>query len=352
MLSAELLLKVLYWHFVPSMSTVIFTLGFMILLTRVFDVRSPRWLYWLYFVPLAKGFVALIAGVRSPPAIPRTKPIAFAITLWDPLNLISVPAAFETVLGVPSAVDQVTIGVLCLLLLVLVWRWVSLFAFYRSLRGEELHAEDAPRLFQLLDRLVEAMGTRYPKVIVSDKPYILPCLVGLFKPTIILSPELAEESSEDILEAILAHELAHLKRRDNLLHWISVVLRDSLALNPFSYGVFSRVVTAKEQDCDRIASDVTGKPKAIAEAIVYAATVTSREGKKPLPGYMSEVSESMSAGKLTSRRLNMLQASTVAKKQKIYWVKDSMVVILTLFSFFVRLYATTPYPRFFPVLQF
>jgi len=279
-------------------------------------------------------------------------PFAFGIRLWDPLNLISIPAAFETLPVVPSVVDQMTIGVFCLLLLALVWRWVSLFIFYRSLGGEELHTEDAPRLFRVLDRLVDAMGTCYPRVTVSAKPYILPCIIGVFKPTLVLSPELAEESPDDILEAILAHELAHLKRRDNLLHWISAILRDTLAVNPFIYTVYPKIVTAKEQDCDRIASDVTGKPKAMAQAIAYAAAVASEKGMKPLPGYMSGVSRLTSTGKLINRRVSILLASTSAGKQKVHWAKSSIVVILAFLALLVHVSMTKPFPLLFPVLQF
>lgn len=350
--SAELFLRVLYWHVIPSMSTVIFTLGFILLVTRVFKVRSSKWMYWLLWVPLAKGFIVLIDGVHSPPSMFAIIPVAFGVRLWDPLNLVSIPSAFETMPGIPSVVDQMTIAVLCLLLLVLVWRWVSLFTFYRSLGGEELHAEDAPRLFQVLDRLVKATGTRYPRVKVSDKPYILPCLVGLFKPTIIISPELAEESSEDVLEAILAHELAHLKRRDNVIHWISVIMRDTLAVNPFVYMVYHKVVTAKEQDCDRIASNVTGKPKAMAEAIASAASVASEKGMRPLPGYMSGVNRLTSAGKLVNRRLSTLLASPTAGEQKVHWASGSIVAILALFSFFISLHIGRPYPPLSPILQF
>ncbi len=352
MASTALLTKILYWHLVPSISTVILTAGFISLVARVFNVRSPHWQYWLFFVPLIKGFVVLTNGIRPPPAVPTNVPFVLGISIWDPLNMISVPSAIGALVTVSTVADQMIIGVICLLALVLVWRWVSLFAFYRSVRGEELHAEDAPHLFRVLDTLVDRMCTRYPRVTISDKPYILPCLVGVFKPTIILSPALAEESSDDILEAILAHELAHLKRRDNLLHWVSVILRDLLIVNPFAHLVFSKIMIAKEQDCDGIAADVTGKPKAIAEAIVYAATVTSGKGTKPLPGYMSGVGESISAGKLISRRLDMLLPSTSARKQKVHWAKGSIVAILALFSFFLHVWVTAPYPLLSPFLQF
>lgn len=350
--SLDLFSKVLYWHVIPSISTLILTAGFISLVVRIFNVKSPQWLYWLFFVPLVKGFVVLTNGVKLWPYVPTTKPLVFSIRLWDPLNMISLPSTLEELPRLPTAIDQLTIVLIIFLLLALIWRWVSLFAFYRSLGGEELHADDAPHLFRVLDALVAKMRTPYPKVTISDKPYILPCLFGVFKPTIILSPELAEESSEDILEAVLAHELAHLKRRDNLLHWISVILRDLLVANPFTHLVFSKIMIAKEQDCDRIAANATGKPRAIAEALAHAAATAREKGIKPLPGNLSNVSESISTGGLVNRRIDMLLVNTTGREQEISWVKGSIIIVLMLFSFFVHLSVTGPHHLLSPVFQF
>jgi len=354
LLSDGLLPKVLYWHIIPSITSVILTAGFISLVIWAFRVSNPRWRYWLLFVPLIKGLVVLVNGARPWPVLPPDRHFEFGlgVRLWDPLNLISIPSAFDKFPRIPTGIEQVTIGVIGLLLVALVWRWVSLFAFYRSLRGEELHAEDAPHLFQVLDKMVNKMHTRYPKIAISDKPYILPCLIGVFKPTIIISPELAEESSENTLEAILAHELAHLKRHDNILHWIAVMLRDSLVLNPFVSLVFARIMIAKEQDCDHIAAAATGSPKSMAEAIVYAAAMARGKGARSLPGNMSEVSESISTGTFVKRRIDMLLLDVAARQQKLSWIKGSFVIILALFTFFVHISGTWPNPLPSPIIQF
>ena len=352
MVSLDLLFKILCWHLIPSMTTVFLTTGFVILVARVFNVKSPRWLYWLYSIPLAKGLVILINGARSWPDTVTDKPFILIIRLWDPLRMISIPSASDTFAEVSVAAEQMIIAGIILLISILISRWIFLFVFYKSLGGEELCHDDAPRLFRVLDALVGKMHTTYPKVKVSDKPYILPCLVGLHNPTIILSPEIVEESSEDILEAILAHELAHLKRHDNLLHWISVMLRDLLVLNPFAHLVFPRILSAKEQDCDRIAADATRKPKIIAQAIVYTASATNQKKTKPLPGNLSEVTEFMSIPKLTNRRIDMLLSNTSAKKQEMPRVKGLALVFFALITFFMHFCIAWPALSISPILMF
>lgn len=350
-LETALVYKVLYWHLIPSASAVILTAGFIGLAIKTLGLKSPRWQYWLFLVPLAKGFVVLVNGVRPWPAIPTSKPFVFGIRLWDPLNLITVPSAFDSLPRVLTAVDQMVIGAVALLLLALVWRWVSLFFFYRSLAGEELHPEDAPRVFLTLDSLVKKMRTPYPQVAVSDKSFVLPCLIGVFKPTIVLSPQIAEESSDDVLEAMLAHELAHLKRRDNLFHWASVALKDLLVVNPFTYVIFPKILAAKEQDCDHIAAEVTGNSKAVAEAIVYAATAANERGMKALPGNMSEVVESFFAGRLVTGRIDRL-LNTGTTGVKVSRAKGSAAVFFALFSLFIHIPFSLPPPLVSPMLQF
>jgi beta-lactamase regulating signal transducer with metallopeptidase domain len=210
-----------------------------------------------------------------------------ALRLWDPFDFISVPAALESMPPVfysPTTIALI-VTLFALLVGVLFWRWASLTLFYRSLaRSEKLERRDAPRVFETLDGLVREMHTPYPEVIVSDKNYLFPCTIGIRHPAIVLSPELIEESSDEVLEAMLAHELAHLRRRDNIFHWLFLLLRDLLFFNPFAHLVFARVILAKEEDCDRITIAATRKPTALENAIVHASLLA---GKKRLTDFAS-----------------------------------------------------------------
>jgi beta-lactamase regulating signal transducer with metallopeptidase domain len=307
---ADFLLRVLFWHIVPSLTSVLLVFGFLSLITRLVRVRQPNWLYWLFFIPLIKGVMILVQGAPHPPPVHITKPILAAFMLWDPFDLISAPAALETTPGIfysPTTIALV-VTVFSLLVAVLLWRWASLTLFYRSLaRSEKLERHDAPRVFETLDGLVREMHTPYPEIIVSDKDYLFPCTIGIRHPAIVLSPELIEESSDEVLEAMLAHELAHLKRRDNIFHWIFLMLRDLLFFNPFAHLVFARVMLAKEQDCDRIAVVATQKPKALESAILNASLLAAKKQLTPLPGDLSRTGGLLSPGLAVRQRIVVLQ---------------------------------------------
>jgi beta-lactamase regulating signal transducer with metallopeptidase domain len=214
---------------------------------------------------------------------------------------------------------------------VLLWRWASLTFFYRSLaRSEKLGRQDAPRVFETLDSLVREIHTPYPEVIVSDKNYLFPCTIGIRHPAIVLSPELIEESSNEVLESILAHELAHLKRRDNIFHWVFVLLRDLLFFNPFAHLVFARVMLAKEEDCDRIAMAATQKPKALQSAILNALLLAAKKRLAPLPGGLSRTGGLLSRGVAVKQRILVLEHAS-GRQGSTGWAR-ALVVVLAAFA--------------------
>lgn len=330
---ADFLLRVLFWHIVPSLTSVLLVFGFLSLVSRLLRVREPNWLYWLFFIPLIKGAMILVRGAPQPPPTGVTKSVMAALMLWDPFHLISVPAALETTPDVfySSITIALAIALFALLVGMLLWRWASLTLFYRSLsRSEKLERRDAPRVFETLDGLVREMHTPYPEVIVSDKNYLFPCTIGIRHPVIVLSPELIEESSDEVLEAMLAHELAHLRRRDNIIHWIFVLLRDLLFFNPFAHLVFARVILAKEKDCDRIAVVATQKPKALEGAILNVLLLAAKKQLTPLPGDLSRTGGLLSPGAAVRQRIAVLEG-IAGRGRSAAWAK-ALVAVLAAFA--------------------
>jgi beta-lactamase regulating signal transducer with metallopeptidase domain len=276
-----------------------------------------------------------------------------ALMLWDPFHFISAPAALETAPAVfySSTTIALAVALFSLLVGVLLWRWASLTFFYRSLaRSEKLERHDAPRVFQTLDSLVREMHTPYPEVIVSDKNYLFPCTIGVRHPVIVLSPELIEESSGEVLEAMLAHELAHLKRRDNIFHWVFLLLRDLLFFNPFARLVFARVMLAKEEDCDRIAVAATQKPKALEGAIVNALLLAAKKQLAPLPGDLSRTGGLLSPGATVRQRIVVL-GRVGARRRSTAWAK-ALVVVLAAFAMVLNIYFFLVFLQPFLAVQF
>jgi beta-lactamase regulating signal transducer with metallopeptidase domain len=350
---ADFLLRVLFWHIVPSLTSVLLVLGFLSLITRLLRVREPNWLYWLFCLPLIKGVMIFVRGAPQLPPTDVTKPMLGALRLWDPFDFISAPAALETTPAVFYSPTTIALAIALFALLVgmLVWRWASLTLFYRSLsRSEKLERHDAPRVFQTLDGLVGEMHTPYPEVIVSDKNYLFPCTIGIRHPVIVLSPELIEESSDEVLEAMLAHELAHLRRRDNSFHWLFVLLRDLLFFNPSAHLVFARAILAKEKDCDRIALAATQKPKALESAILNASLLAGKKQLRPLPGDLSRTGGLLSRGVAIKQRIVVLER-VGGRHRSAAWAKALMVLLAT-FALMLNAYFYLVFLQPFLAVQF
>lgn len=96
-----------------------------------------------------------------------------------------------------------------------------------------------------------------------------PCAItyGLFRPTMLLSSWMVEQLDWRELESVLAHELAHIARRDYLVVWLAMILRDAFFYLPTSRIAFRRLQGEKELACDDLAVCTTGRPLALASAL-------------------------------------------------------------------------------------
>jgi|GEM_PF-2832073 len=103
-----------------------------------------------------------------------------------------------------------------------------------------------------LTRLVEAIGERLdiqpPRTVVSATVSEA-LLSGLGRPCLIL-PQTTDEVAS---EAVIAHELAHLKRGDHRTLWLEEALVVLLAINPLVPVLRARRDAAREEACDALA---------------------------------------------------------------------------------------------------
>ncbi len=124
-----------------------------------------------------------------------------------------------------------------------------------------------PELAAGVGRLATGLGVAPPRVLLCayDRPLALAC--GLRRPAVLLSTWMVEHLDRRELEAVLAHELAHVARRDYLAVWLATTLRDAFCYLPTSWAVYRQVQREKELACDDLAAGTTGRPLALASAL-------------------------------------------------------------------------------------
>lgn len=97
-----------------------------------------------------------------------------------------------------------------------------------GLRTREVTERDAPALFARLDRLCETMGVRRPRVLLADLDQPNALSVGGRRGVIVLDRQLPSLLSPAELDAILAHELAHLAGRDGFVRTLGASFVDTV----------------------------------------------------------------------------------------------------------------------------
>jgi len=239
-----------------------------------FKIKNPAIRYLFLAIPLLKGLSILtresvsIVG-RPHGALFVTFQLANpAFTPNTQLNMDSFNWA-----GFATPKNNWYLGASLLLFLLavsfLTWRALQLWRFNRLLAdGLEIDPNDSV-IYKSLDRLMKKTAIPKPKLILANTS-TAPFTVGMRRPIIVLSPSLINNLESEEMEAVLAHEVAHIARRDYLYHWMIVAVRDLMYFNPAVHLIFNRLSWEKERACDQLGSKLTN-PYKLAQSLIKLA---------------------------------------------------------------------------------
>jgi uncharacterized protein (TIGR03435 family) len=119
------------------------------------------------------------------------------------------------------------------------------------------------RLHQLAERIGVSpyisfrMSTRTP----------VPCVIGWLRPVILLPVGMLAGLPADQVEAVLAHEIAHIRRHDYLVNLLQRLAEAILFYHPAVWWISREIRREREHCCDDIAVSLTGDPILYAEAL-------------------------------------------------------------------------------------
>jgi|SRR5665213_1029097 len=77
-----------------------------------------------------------------------------------------------------------------------------------------------------------------------------PGIVGFLRPVLVMPAQLTEHLNPRQLDAILAHELCHVRRRDNLFAAVHMIVEAIFWFHPLVWWIGSRLVEERELACD------------------------------------------------------------------------------------------------------
>lgn len=188
----------------------------------------------------------------------------------------SAPAAQAADEAGPTMVRQF-VGLLTSRLDVVVFAWtfgvfiMSLrllvgFAAVRRLRRDGVRPASG-HLDMIHAHLQKRLGMkRAIELLISARAQV-PAVVGWFRPVILLPMSCVMGMPASQLQAVLAHELAHIRRHDHIVHAAQAILETLLFYHPAVWWISGRVEFERENCCDDLAVAMCGSPSTLAIAL-------------------------------------------------------------------------------------
>ncbi len=140
------------------------------------------------------------------------------------------------------------------------WVWLK--------RLRHQHSSPAtPEWQRRLDALAQRMGLAHLPQLKICAAVDGPLAYGWWKPAILLPGSLLTGLAPDLLEALLAHELAHIQRQDYLANLLQCLTETLLFYHPAVWWISAKIRSTREEACDDLAAKAIGEPRRLALAL-------------------------------------------------------------------------------------
>lgn len=128
-----------------------------------------------------------------------------------------------------------------------------------------------------LDALAHRLGLRRGVSLRLLPELAGPIALGMFKPCVLLPAALLSRLPVDLLEALLAHELAHVRRWDYAANLLQSMVEALLFFHPVVWWLSARMRAERELVADEISADLLGDSRRMALALHALAELDARD---------------------------------------------------------------------------
>jgi len=137
------------------------------------------------------------------------------------------------------------------------------------------HAPVLPEWQQTLDRLIERMHVSQRVRLLATDRVDSPAVVGWLRPVILAPVGVLCGLAPEQVEALLAHELAHIQRHDYLVNVLQGIAESLLFYHPAVWWISNQIRAEREHCCDDLAVAAGG------DVLVYARALAELESRRP-----------------------------------------------------------------------
>ncbi len=182
----------------------------------------------------------------------------------------------------------------------------------RIVRGAELATWDVQHQVR---RLSGRMGLKRAPEALFVGERISPMITCGFTPRVLLPRELWDELDGTSREAVLVHELAHLRRRDHVLCWVETMLGVLYWWHPVVWWVRRNLHEDADLCCDAwVTSLLPGHRRAYAEALVTTREFIGNGGDGDARPVSCTLGMTTARAKRFSRRLSMVMTRKMSPR--------------------------------------
>jgi bla regulator protein blaR1 len=195
-----------------------------------------------------------------------------------PMNAQSLPGHFTVLL--PEVCAGVWVCGIVTVLLIWCMRWRKIYrALHRAVPVK------SGREFELLRRLETLAKVRRHIPMLRSADMMEPGIFGIFHPLMLWPDRLSERLENEHIEGILAHELVHVRRHDNLTAAIHMLVEAVFWFHPMVWWIESRMLQERERACDEGSSAVSRQTGSLCRGLVEGVSILCRVAPDLCVGY-------------------------------------------------------------------
>ena len=168
--------------------------------------------------------------------------------------------------------------------------------------------------------LAHRFGIDRPVRVFESTLVRVPTVVGCLRPVILLPASVITGLAPAYLDAVLAHELAHVRRHDYLVNVLQSLVETLLFYHPAVWWCSRQIRIEREHCCDDMVVEAGGN------RVAYAAALAQLE---ELRGLQPMLSLNASGGRLVDRIRRLLGESPMKERRSTMWTIAAALAVVT-----------------------
>ncbi|MCF6288481.1 MAG: TonB family protein [Proteobacteria bacterium] len=293
-------------------------------ITRIFLQNKIHLQYWVGMLFIA---LCLIIPIRE---------LVIQLGSNNDINIIqqlSITVGFIAANGILTSLDMFIAGMqkiipflvvfwlICVLLISshLVKSWIVLIRL-----SKQSGVNIPENLVNKLDIYAKKLKLKFKPIIIIKQKIDIPATFGFLKPIVLLPTSLINRLPTEQMEAILLHELCHIKRADFLHNILQLLVETLFFYHPLTRWISRDVRKIREQCCDELVLELNADPLVYAKALTNIASIYNNFSQNKQPP--SQIQIAANDGEL----LNRIKLLMLEKKSKTPMLNIGMSIFLSI----------------------